>query len=180
MANYIDSTLMKNEVVLYRTKPHWVIFMPPALWFLLAIVLFIFGPSFQFINIPAPGPIPIYAYAALLALALSVIIGISAFTNFQTSEYGITNKRVLMKIGFIRRTSLEIFIAKIEGVKVKQTILGRILDYGSIIISGVGGSKDPFDGIPAPLEFRRRVQEQIENISEVNFSHTLRIQENTL
>ncbi len=180
MASYIDSTLMKNEVVLYRSKPSWVIFLPPAFWFLVAIILFIFGPMFRFINIPAPGPIPVYAYAALVALIFSVIMGLTAYINFQTSEYGITNKRVMMKIGFIRRTSLEIFIAKIESVKIKQTVMGRILDYGSIIISGVGGSKDPFDCIPDPLEFRRRVQEQIVNISEINATHSNTAQENVI
>jgi len=50
----------------------------------------------------------------------------------------------------------------VEGIQVKQSILGRVLDYGSIIVSGTGGMNDPFHKITNPMKFRRKVQEQIE------------------
>jgi len=53
---------------------------------------------------------------------------------------------------------------KVEGIQVNQGILGRILGFGSITVSGTGGTKDPFHKIDAPLEFRKKVQEQIEKI----------------
>lgn len=160
--SYIDNTLLKNEVVLYRTKPHWIIFALPTFWLTLCIFLFLFGPLIGPANYPLTPNLPVYAAVALFCLLMSIITGISAYINYQTSEYGITNKRVLMKIGFIRRLSLEIYLQKVESVRVYQSVMGRICDYGSIIISGVGGSKDPFHNIPSPLEFRRRIQEQVE------------------
>ncbi len=51
-----------------------------------------------------------------------------------------------------------------EGIQVNQGILGRILGFGSITVSGTGSTKDPFHKIDAPLEFRKKVQEQIEKI----------------
>lgn len=166
--SYIDDTLMKNEVVLYRSKPHWVIFTWPAVWLVLAILLFLFGPLIPLANTQALGNLPVFAVAAIIALILAVLSAINSFINFQTSEYGITNKRVLMKLGFIRRLALEIYLQRIESVKVYQSVSGRILGYGSIMISGVGGSKDPFHNIPYPLEFRRKIQEQVEGIHENN------------
>jgi uncharacterized membrane protein YdbT with pleckstrin-like domain len=53
---------------------------------------------------------------------------------------------------------------KVESIQVNQDILGRILGYGSITVSGTGGTKDPFHKIDAPLEFRKKVQEQIASI----------------
>lgn len=164
--SYINSTLMKNEVVLYQTKPHWIVFAKPVIFLIISVLLFMFGPSFNYSLGSFAPKIPLYAMVASLSLLFAIITAISAFINFQTSEYGITNKRVLMKIGFIRRSSLEIFLQKVESVKVNQSVSGRICGYGSIIVSGVGGSKDPFDNIPNPLEFRRKVQEQIENFAE--------------
>ena len=99
-------------------------------------------------------------------LLIAIIHSISSFIDYKTSEFGITNKRVLVKVGFIRRNSLEVLLTKVEGIQVKQGILGRILDYGSIVVSGTGGSKDPFSKIPAPLEFRKRAQEQVAAVQE--------------
>lgn len=166
--SYIDDTLMKNEVVLYRSKPHWIIFTWPAVWLVITILLFLFGPSIPVLNYQGIGNLPVFAVAAMVTLALAILSAINSFINFQTSEYGITNKRVLMKIGFIRRLAIEIYLQRIESVKVYQSVAGRIFGYGSIIISGVGGSKDPFHDVPYPLEFRRKIQEQVESIHENN------------
>ena len=161
--SYIDNTLMKSEVVLYRAKPHWIIFNWPTIWLVATILLFMFGPSIAEANYRVTPTLPIYAVAAFVTLILAVISAVNAYINYQTSEYGITNKRVLMKVGFIRRLSLEIYLQKIESVKIYQSVSGRICGYGSVIISGVGGSKDPFNNIPNPLEFRRKIQEQLEH-----------------
>lgn len=69
-----------------------------------------------------------------------------------------------MKLGLVRRYSLEIFFNKIESIQITQSIPGRILDYGAIIICGTGGSKDPFYFIPSPLNFRKQVQAQMEKM----------------
>ena len=77
-----------------------------------------------------------------------------------TSEFAITNKRVIMKVGLIRRKALEMNLSKIESVNVDQTILGRILGYGTITIIGTGGTRESFARISKPMEFRRVFQEK--------------------
>ena len=164
--SYIDDTLMKNEVVLYRARPHWIIFGWPAFWLIITMLLFMFGPNIAVADYRPAANLPMYAMVAFITLILAVFSAINAFVTYQTSEYGVTNKRVLMKVGFIRRLSLEIYLQRIESVKIYQTVMGRIFGYGSILISGVGGSKDPFRNIPHPLQFRRKIQEQVEDITE--------------
>jgi uncharacterized membrane protein YdbT with pleckstrin-like domain len=76
-----------------------------------------------------------------------------------TSQFAITNKRVIIKIGLISRRTLEMNLSKIESVNVNQSILARILGYGSIVVIGTGGTREVFHDIAAPLIFRRKFQE---------------------
>lgn len=79
-----------------------------------------------------------------------------------TSEYAITNKRVIVKIGLIRRKTLEMNLSKIESVNVDQSIAGRILGYGAITIIGTGGTRETFSDISDPMRFRRIFQECVD------------------
>ncbi len=75
-----------------------------------------------------------------------------------TSEFAITNKRVVIKTGFVSRHTLEMNLSKVESVNVEQSILGRMLGYGSIIVIGTGGTTEVFGKIANPMEFRRQFQ----------------------
>jgi len=95
-----------------------------------------------------------YSLRSLLTLVILPLI------DRWTSEFAITNKRVIMKVGLIRRKALEMNLSKIESVNVDQTIMGRILGYGAITIIGTGGTRESFHRISKPMEFRRVFQEQ--------------------
>jgi len=81
------------------------------------------------------------------------------FIEYITNEFAITNQRVIIKVGFISRRIFEINIDKIESIYVNQNLWGRIFGYGTVVITGSGGTKDYFHNISNPLEFRNRVQE---------------------
>ena len=49
-------------------------------------------------------------------------------------------------------------LTKVETIRVDQSILGRVLNYGTIVVTGTGGTNEPFTSIANPLEFRRQVQ----------------------
>lgn len=149
--SFIDTNLLSGEEVFFRTKLHWIIFSTPILWLLAAVIFYIYQPGNVII--------------CLLPLLFGIGSTISTLVTYLTSEYGITNKRVLMKYGFIQIRSVDMFINKIESIIVNQSILGRILGFGSIVVCGVGGTKDPFFGIDQPLQFRKLVQEQIEKLT---------------
>jgi len=76
----------------------------------------------------------------------------------KTSEFAITNKRIIMKIGLIRRITVEMNHSKVESVNVYQGIFGRLLGYGTVIITGTGGTKEAFPYISEPIEFRKKFQ----------------------
>ena len=77
---------------------------------------------------------------------------------------------MLMKMGWIRRFSVELFLGKIEAVLVEQTLVGRLLGYGRVVVVGTGGSRDPFLYIANPLRFRHAVQQQMDLLNSPSSS----------
>ena len=146
--SYIEKNLMIGENILYRARLHWVVFFWPVIWFVVAIVFFSRGGD-------------VAVTVGRLFILIGIAKAISSTISFSTSEFAVTNQRVIAKVGFIRRNSLEVLLGKIEAIQVNQDILGRILGYGSITVSGTGGTRDPFHNISNPLELRRKIQEQV-------------------
>ncbi len=77
-----------------------------------------------------------------------------------SDEFVVTNKRIICKIGIISRKTFEMNLNKVETVNVDQSIFGRVLGYGTITIIGTGGTREIFDDISSPVEFRKAFQEQ--------------------
>jgi uncharacterized membrane protein YdbT with pleckstrin-like domain len=140
---YVESNLLPNEQITYRAKLHWIIYALPVIVFLIAIVVALGGGGW---------------IAGTAIGIVGFILFLPPWIKASSSEFAITNKRVLIKVGLIRRHSLELLLQKVEGIGVDQGVLGRILGYGTITVSGVGGTKETFQMISNPLEFRRQVQ----------------------
>jgi uncharacterized membrane protein YdbT with pleckstrin-like domain len=147
--DYIESNLVSGEEIVARTRLHWIILFWPA-------VLLLIGAGAGFFSEDLNDN---WGQALFI---VAVPWGVVAFMNLQTSKFAVTNKRVLMKVGWIRRHSLELLLTKVESILVDQGVLGRTLDYGTIILSGTGTAKQQFPRIAAALDFRKCVLEQIE------------------
>jgi hypothetical protein len=64
----------------------------------------------------------------------------------------------MMKTGVFSARSVELLLSKVEAIAVNQSLGGRLFNYGDIVVTGSGGTEEPFTGIQAPLELRRAVQ----------------------
>jgi uncharacterized membrane protein YdbT with pleckstrin-like domain len=159
---YIDENLMNDEHVVYRSKLHWIIFLVPIIFAILGFLFILAFLAFLFEG-AGKGAMEILWFV-FFSFLIAIILAILTSICRKTSEFGITNKRVLMKMGFIMRDSLEIFLTKVEGIQVRQGILGRIFNYGTIVVKGTGGTRNIFCVIEDPMEFRKKVQEQIASI----------------
>ena len=140
--SYVDNSLIPDEQVAFRTRLHWVIFLPPILLLGISVLLFAYGMAL--------------GGEALLAVAL--LWGLAKYVDYASSEFAVTNKRVIIKVGIVRRRTVEMLNTKVEAIAVNQGIIGRILGYGNIVVTDTGGTNEPFNGISSPLEFRRAVQ----------------------
>jgi uncharacterized membrane protein YdbT with pleckstrin-like domain len=144
MGNYVRSNLIDGEQVVYETSVHPIVFLGPGVVIVLGIGL---GAAYS----PAGG-------VAVLAMGALMLAG--AWIRQWASEFAVTNKRVIIKVGFISRRTIEINMSKVESVEVNQDIFARMFNYGAIVVIGTGGTKEPFDLINDPLAFRRAVQSQ--------------------
>lgn len=131
MASYVESTLIADEKVIYTAKI--------SLWSMLP--LFIFGLLFLFL------------------WGIGLLFWLVAFIRYKTTELAFTNKRVIAKFGFISRHTVELNLSKVESLQVDQGVLGRIFNYGTLIISGAGNPQAPIPGISNPMTFRRSFME---------------------
>ncbi len=84
------------------------------------------------------------------------------FIRFVTTEFAVTNKRVIAKTGLIQRNSLDLRLPKIESVEINQGILGRLLGFGTITITGSGGTHQGFKGIADPIKTKRKINQIVE------------------
>jgi uncharacterized membrane protein YdbT with pleckstrin-like domain len=147
--SYVEDHLLPGERVTYRARLHKLAYVLPVLTAIVLITGGFFALSATRTTI------------GLVAFVAALVPLIAAYITYTSSEFAVTNKRVIIKVGFIQRKTLETMLGKVEGIGVDQGILGRMLDYGTITITGTGGTKEPFRNIAAPLEFRRQVQAQI-------------------
>ena len=102
-----------------------------------------------------------YWLVGAVLLALGLVLAIGPGLHYISADFAVTDKRVLAKHGIVRRQSLETLLSKVEAIGVDQDVTGRLLNYGTITITGTGGTRETLPMIAQPMEFRRRVQAQI-------------------
>jgi uncharacterized membrane protein YdbT with pleckstrin-like domain len=140
---YVDSNLNPGESVVYRTSLHWIIYLMP-------VILVGFGATLAF-GQPWPG---------LTLLAAGLMLVLASWIRQISSEFAVTTSRVIVKTGWLSRRTIEINLSRVESIQVDQGLLGRMLNYGTILVIGTGGTKEPFTLIADPLAFRHAVQAQ--------------------
>ena len=154
--SYVDRILQQGEQRLHSGRIHWIVYLPSLTVCLAALVFWLLALERE------PGAVTTLwlLLAALCAVAGLLWLGWTWFDTW-TTEIEVTDRRIIYKRGFIRRETQEMNMDKVESVGVDQSVLGRILDYGVIVLRGTGaGDRDvfkPLKWIADPLEFRNRI-----------------------
>jgi uncharacterized membrane protein YdbT with pleckstrin-like domain len=145
--SYVEANLLDGEKVEHVSRLHWKVYIAPVF---LAVCLFALG-------------IVVFVYKYnIIGIILFIFSGLLVYTPYiivNKSEFAVTSKRVIIKVGILRTRSLELFLSKIEGITVNQSVFGNMFNFGDIIITGSGGTKEMFSGIQSPLDFRKAVQQ---------------------
>lgn len=149
--NSLDKNLLTDEKILFQTKKHWIIFFVPALLIIVSIFFF-------------TNENPLVQKFSAIPLLGAVITAINQFLLYITSEFAVTTRRIIMREGFFFKHTNETRLATIANVSVNQSLLGQILNYGTVIIHAFGGDRDPFMAISNPNEFQKQLQMQLDKI----------------
>lgn len=151
--SYFEKNLLPDEQILYRTKKHFIIFFIPVIW---TMITFFFSINSN------PFIVTLYWVPGLIAILAWANMGL----NYLTSDFAVTNKRVMMKEGFFIRHANEMRLSTIANVAINQSLLGQLLNYGTVELNGFGGVIDAFTLINRPLEFQKQVQMQLDKITK--------------
>jgi len=159
---YVESNLLSDERIIEKAKIHWAIFVFPVLFLLLALFFALIT------RLSPPDGNAASTTSIMMSLVciwswpiIGIILLITSILVYFTTEFALTNKRIIAKLGILNQHSLEILINNIESIGVNQPILGRILDYGTITVVGSGGTRQSFTNISTPMKLRQNINIQI-------------------
>jgi len=147
---YVRKVLQPGETIVYSTKLHWIIYR----WAILLIILCIITAVSAWYTADNKNLSLALAIAAMILGLLALSSAFGKFIKRWTTELAITDRRVIYKERLIARRTLEMNRSRVESVDVYQSILGRLLGYGTITLRGTGGSGEPMPNIDDPLTFR--------------------------
>jgi uncharacterized membrane protein YdbT with pleckstrin-like domain len=152
---YADKVLQEGETIRFSSRVHWVVYLRGIVLIVLGVVVAVLLQKF------VPNSSNSYDIPALIAIAVGLFFGIvsliGAWWQRFITEVVVTNRRIIYKRGFLKRQTFEMNMEKVESVRVDQSIFGRMLGYGTVIIRGTGSSFEPLPTIDHPLEFRNYV-----------------------
>jgi uncharacterized membrane protein YdbT with pleckstrin-like domain len=148
--SYLKHVLQPDEQVRYVTKIHWVIYLPALIVLALACAAFVPSVTTETLR-------PLWLIVAALLAVFGILMLAAAWFRQWTTEIAVTSKRIIYKRGFIRRRTIEMNMDKVESVDVTQSIFGRMFNFGTIVVRGVGVGIEPLNNIDAPIEFRNHV-----------------------
>lgn len=126
---YIDESLAPGETVLARGK------FPVVMWVMTWLALIVFG---------------------------IIIVGTYIFFRnviiMTTTDFAVTNRRVILKKGWLNRQTYELAVESVEGVTLHQSIWARLFGYGNVIVTGTGEAIIRFPAMANPVAFRRAIE----------------------
>ena len=95
----------------------------------------------------------------MLIIVVGLYFLIAAWIRYRTTEFAVTDRRIIAKTGLVSRRTVEMFLDKVESLNVEQSVPGRIFDYGTVTIRGTGATSETFGDISAPLALRKSFME---------------------
>ena len=151
---------MPEEEIIYFGYIHWFIFVPGLTQFLVGISLIGTDTVQEIDYLNGVGFV-----VGLLLILVALISLVRALIRKTSTELAVTTKRVIAKVGFIGRETVELNHNKVESFAVNQSLFGRLFDFGTIAIIGTGGGTNTIRDIDSPLEFRRQAVKIIDAVS---------------
>ena len=165
--SYVEKHLIDGETIIYQTRLHWIVLIVPIL---LGVLFGATGVAMFLLSSRTP-PDQTVAHQSFLILGsaflvIALVFIVRGVLVRNATEMTVTNKRVFVKVGLAARRTVELLLSRIESIGVEESVMGRMLGYGTVIVRGTGGTPEVFNIISHPLEFRTEVQQQIEKSQE--------------
>lgn len=146
--NFLKSQLQPGEEIKYRARIHYFLFVEP-------LCLFMVG-GFILCDVS----VPIMKWLGITVLFLGLVSLVQRIFVKVGSLFVVTNRRVILKTGIIRRRISELVLNKCEGLQATQSVTGRIFGYGTLVVT-TGGATNCYYFVAKPFDFKLAINAQI-------------------
>ncbi|MCC5792445.1 MAG: PH domain-containing protein [Legionellaceae bacterium] len=133
-----------NSTIIYQARLNKIIFFWPLLLLLASGLL-----AHQLPQLTQP---------SLILAGVAVLWCGITWVNYHFSSLTIKPKHIIFRTGMLVRQTLDIPMDKIESIDIRQSLLGSLLKYGSLVVTGTGGTRHLISYINDPLRCRRHVE----------------------
>lgn len=143
-----------KDSVIYLARLHWIIFIWPLIFLFFAFVFALYLPTFLMIS--------------LLFTAFSLIWLLVTWVTYQYTSLTIKQQQLILRTGFFVRYTTDVPFSKIESIDIRQSITGSLLNYGTLLITGTGGTRYQIARLAAPLTCRRYIEQWMQTLEAPN------------
>jgi len=173
--------MQETEELLYTPQLHWMFTIKPLIqslpFFLLLLICWLVLRNYSGLLLQSGCCISVLFLHSILkclfltGLIIVLLVFVWRIFRYVNTEYGITNKRLIIKKGVLRITVAEIPFDRIESIYCVQGILARVFKYGNIFVSGIGGMMPVFFMVYRPFALRRKIVDIIEKNKTITVIH---------
>lgn len=136
---------MSDNNTVYQARLHWVIFFWPVILLCSGVFL-----GFKFEQLKE---------VSFFFMVFAIIWGLMVWITYQYCSLTIKKTQVILRTGFLVRNTMDIPLSKIESIDIRRTLLGSLLHYGSLVITGTGGTRQVVNYLNRPLTCRRYIEQ---------------------
>ena len=136
---------MNDSNIVYQARLHWILFVGP---FCLLCISGFLTLRFEQMHV-----------VALFLAGFAVVWGLTFWMTYHFSSLTIKKNQVILRTGFLVQKTLDIPLSKIESIDIRQTLVGSLFHYGTLVITGTGGSRQMVNYLSQPLTCRRYIEQ---------------------
>jgi uncharacterized membrane protein YdbT with pleckstrin-like domain len=169
MMKYVESLLGKNEQILWRARQHWIVLSANFVinLFIFIVIWAIYGVAGTLGSGWLGDFLRNNRGIALIALLFPIAWFGWEFLQWWAEEYLITTHRVVQTEGLINKHTKDSALEKINDITLNQSVLGRVLGYGDlVIITGSDTGTNLLQRLAKPVEFKKTLLEQKNKLSD--------------
>jgi membrane protein YdbS with pleckstrin-like domain len=148
---YIEKSLGPDETLIYKAHFHWLYYT--SAWVILIATL---GIAAGIVSAALSNDL---RWAILLGgCAVVLVVLLRRMLPIWTTEIGVTNHRLIVKRGWLHRSTDELQLKAIEQVNLEQGMMGRVFDFGRVDVHGTGTDDIKVPAVASPLDFLKAVE----------------------
>ena len=163
----LDQVLNPEEKLLFRTRLHWLPCAPGALWvsllaLIVSVLVLVFGHA---VLGDLASRYPIGTVVGVVVIVLVIVTPLTVIRFLvATHEFGVTDRRVIARMGWITTRTVDLNVTKVESLVIEQGVIGRLFRYGDLKVVGTGGTSETFRGVRDPIGFRKAVNSAADQV----------------